>query len=114
MSQNQKKKKVRGYDQKCDPESYQVQDWLGVDPDTVTREELILLHNKCEPRGSGDLWGMGMSCVVIHLLVKLRGFEPLTYEEIKKPRDEAEKARRARWAGTSLISETPTNKGENS
>ena len=77
----------KDYDLRCDPKSYPPIDILGVDANTVTREELIRLHNYWEPRGSGNLFAGKIACMAIHLIVQLRGFAPLTYEEIKKARE---------------------------
>lgn len=77
----------KNHDLKCDPRNYLPIDILGVDAQTVTREELIKLHNYWEPRGSGNLFAGKIACMAIHLIAQLRGFEPLTYEEIKKARE---------------------------
>lgn len=77
----------KDHDMKCDPKDYLPNDVLGIDVETVSRDELIELHNVFEPRGSGNLYAGRIACMAIHLIVQLRGFAPLTYEEIKKARE---------------------------
>lgn len=68
----------------CDPGNYTTMHYFGFDTETVSREEVLAHIKQWEPRGSGNHMACHLALIALHLVAKLRNFEPFTQDEIEK------------------------------